>query len=62
MTRKLRTIPCAVCWRQKWRETDPENQPGHYSRKTLRGWCNCVEDERGFTIKAGTPSKKYLPF
>lgn len=51
--RKLRTIPCCCCLRPKWRETDPADSPGHYTRMRLRGWCSCIEDAKGFIIKEG---------
>lgn len=50
-------IPCCICGRPKWRESDPVRCPGHYFRAKLRGWCACVEDAKGFTIKAGPPAK-----
>jgi hypothetical protein len=53
----IRTIPCACCLRPKYRETNRRALPGHYTRMRLRGWCACVEDARGFTIKLG-PLKK----
>lgn len=51
--RPLRVISCACCLRPKWRETDPRGCPGHYSRVTFNGWCACVEDSVGRTIRVG---------
>jgi hypothetical protein len=51
--RKLRVIPCACCLRPKLRESDTENRPGHYFRARLPGWCTCVEDAVGRTLKVG---------
>lgn len=55
--RALRVIQCACCLRPKWRETDPENRPGHYFRVTLNGWCACIEDAQGRVLKVG-PEKR----
>lgn len=53
MNSPLRVVPCACCGRSKLRETDPRNRPGHYSRVRRKGWCECVEDRRGYVLKVG---------
>ena len=52
-SRPLRVIPCAVCGREKWRETNPVVRLGHYRRLRLRASCKCVEAKDGRVIKVG---------
>ena len=59
MSRK--TIRCACCRRPKYCESDPQRAPGHYFRARLRGWCSCVENERGFTLKLGPLARGVRP-
>jgi hypothetical protein len=54
---RLRVIPCSVCGRDKFRETDPLRRPGHYSPIRTQAACQCVEDAAGRIVKVG-PAKE----
>lgn len=41
--REKRKIPCCVCGRIAYIETDRENRPGHYSLYRSRGACHCYK-------------------